>query len=210
MIANVLLVGAIGVLTPLVPGQAGGTMPGLPRPGPALPAPVLPATDPAPDITRIKSYGGTDRQVGAAIYDDVTAAESFCAKVPGDYRIDCLADRLKTIAAAIPAGTPYSGDTRAALARAAADLDRVARDSYDRARPARSFQTGGARPQASGRALRPVAAARKVAALGRSVAILEEAQTLLLRSSRTQPVAGPQIARIAAAVGSNKLLLRSA
>ncbi|MCR8723313.1 hypothetical protein [Frigidibacter sp. ROC022] len=198
-----------------------------------LAAPVLLGTSPAqaqnysdhdypgpsfvPSVTFVPTLGLTQYKqndqdtaaIGNAVYKAVTEAAAFCAALPDEtYQIDCLSERLNTIYRSMPSNTPYD-ETKAALKSAAAQLKAVVDANRDGDKSGKTFATASG-DQKTTRRIRPVAPARKAAAVAQAVAIIEETQTVLLRSSATSPEAKPQIERIAAAVGSNKVLLRSA
>lgn len=198
-----LIVGAL--LSGLGPqaAQAGGRMVD-PNPGPLFVPPLPTPADHGNDAG--------SAAVGQAVYRALTAASAFCAALPDDtYQIDCLSDQLAKIYRSMPETGPYA-ETRAALQSAAAQLRAVVEANRDGSRTAgKSFATASGDSRTS-RRLQPVAPARKAAAVAEAVAIIEQTQTVLLRSSETvaSAEARPQIERIAAAVGSNKVLLRSA
>ncbi len=138
----------------------------------------------------------------------IADASNFCASVDRSYQIDCLAERFETIAASIPANSAYAPQKQA-LQSAARRMTAVADKYWDRNGARKTYRTAGPRPQSSTRPLRPIAAAAAPAALAAARAIVAETQTVLLRSSAGQPGEAAQIEQIAAAVGSNKILLRS-
>lgn len=137
-------------------------------------------------------------------------ATAFCAGLKDHaYRIDCLSERLEFIAKAMPQQGPYA-DSRKAIEAAAKKLKSVAAKYGDPRQPRNRYAAGGKRPQTTSRPLTPIRPDAAVAANREAILIIAEAETILLRSSATQVVQGPQIQKIAAAVGSNKVLLRSA
>lgn len=145
---------------------------------------------------------------GAAV-QALNDARAFCGALDVAYRIDCLAERFAAIAAALPA-TGVDAAAKAALQAGAVKLRAVARANADPAQPRRNFAAPSMpRPQATTRPLTPVAPDRQAAAAAQAEAVLEETATLLLRSSETQPQVAVQVRSIAAAVESNKVLLRS-
>jgi hypothetical protein len=144
----------------------------------------------------------TGQRVAAAL----EAATRFCAALPdASYRIDCLADRLSTVAASMPSTGPYAA-SRKAIADAGRKLGATARKYADASNPRNRYAAGDTR---TGRPLTPVRPDAAAAANREATAIVAEAETVLLRSGATQPAAAAQIERIAAALASNKVLLRS-
>ncbi len=145
-----------------------------------------------------------------ALVRDLTTASEFCRQIgESEYVIDCLGDRLAEIAKRLPANGAYA-ESREALAAAAQKLDALVRENASNALPplrvaTRSLSGGGSQ----NRVLRAVDAANVAAVTEQAVAILQEAETLLLRSAESSQRRRVHYQRIATAVGSNKLLLRS-
>jgi hypothetical protein len=153
-----------------------------------------------------------DSALGAAAVQALEDATRFCAAVPSEYAIDCLAERLQAVARTLPTDGAL-GDSRKVLADTAARLNAVARSNADAGKPRQRFAAPSLpRPVESSRPLTPVAPAAQDEANAAAVAILDQAETLLLRSSATAVAApaAPEIERMAAAIASNKVLLRSA
>src|SRR5690606_33333112 len=122
---------------------------------------------------------------------------------------DCLAERLDWISRAMPHGGAYAEGQRA-IAAAAARLHALSGRYHDPALPRHRYAApGGPRPQANARVLTPIRPADMSAANRAASAIIAEAETVLLRSSATAGPVAPQLRDIAAAVASNKALLRS-
>lgn len=159
--------------------------------------------------------GGTATGVGAgttaAIVGTLNQATLFCRAFPqGEYVIDCLAERLDDVSRRM-AGTSGYDEVRAALDETARGLHRIARDNRSAALPPARFtgaMPGGSRITTS-RPLVAVDPARMAAALAQAVAVIGEAETMLLRSAEGSGDRAAQFRRIADAVGSNKVLLRS-
>jgi hypothetical protein len=118
-----------------------------------------------------------------------------------EYRIDCLGAGYARAAEGIPTDETFA-EARAAVADAARSLKRVAAANRAAAQP---LIEG---PASSG-PLTPVAADRLAAAEAEALAILQETTTVLLRSSATVPEAAEPYRKIAAALDSGKVLLRS-
>ncbi len=143
----------------------------------------------------------------------IAAARKFCGEMnDAAYRVDCLAERLGVVADGIPADSDYGG-VRTALRETSRKLADLARANRDRARPAARVARGGgggggATPEQTTRRLIPVSAQAAATVNRQATAILQETETLLLRSAENASQM-TQYSRIAKAVGSNKVLLRA-
>jgi hypothetical protein len=136
----------------------------------------------------------------------IRAVVVFCESLAApDYAIDCLSERLGAVAAAMPRSGDYA-EARTAIAAASRALGDLARANADPERPAARGRSGGV---TTGRPLVPVRPDRRAAANARASAILDETETLLLRSAGSD-ARQTHYASIAAALGSGKVLLRSA
>lgn len=144
----------------------------------------------------------------AVLIGNVAAAKDFCAEIAEDaYRVDCLAERFGAIANGIPDGTDY-GDVQSVLNNTSKQLAELARTNRDTALPrGKATRPNG---ESTTRALTPIAKASAPQVNARAVAILDETETLLLRSAQGSESKAQQYARIADAVGSTKVLIRSA
>lgn len=146
--------------------------------------------------------------VSAAVVNILREGQAFCAgiqRVSSEYTIDCIAERFQRAANQM-AGNPAYTDARSALTDAARKLNRIARENRDTEADTKRFTGGG---QTNARPLVPVAPARQAAANEQAIAVIEEAETVLLRSSEGTPEREAQFLQIAEAVGSNKVLLRT-
>ncbi len=124
------------------------------------------------------------------------------------YRIDCIRVYFLQLSRELPRTGDYA-PVRAALAKAAADLDVIVRQNRDPSAPLLRPRLNG-KPAAPLlppiRAVRPEAAAR---ALRQAEAVIEETATVLLRSTENSERRTAHYQQIAAAIGSTKVLLRS-
>jgi len=128
----------------------------------------------------------------------------------GEYVIDCLAERIDDVSRGMAGQRGYA-QVRAVLDETARGLNDVARANRAAAQRPTRFRTkdkGGA-VTTTNRRLVPVEGARQQAAVAQALAVIGEAETRLLRSAEDPATRGAQFQRIAAAVGSNKVLLRS-
>lgn len=145
----------------------------------------------------------------AELLGTLAAAKAFC-RATGDsaLQVDCLSERLETAAGGIPRGTDYD-EVRGVLQDTSARLKRLARQNRDPGR-GRVTVTSSANPaERTARPLTPVSAAAQAAVNQEAARILEEAATVLLRSAEAAQERQTQYAQIAAAIDSNKVLLRS-
>lgn len=137
-------------------------------------------------------------------------ADRICGFIGKEYRISCFAVTYRKLAEEIPANGDY-GETRQVLLDTSAKLDNLVRRNVDSQKPALRARlkkdNGRSNPTP------PIIAVRsdKTAQLNRQAStIVEEAETVLLRSASSDTKRAIHYQRIAAAVGSNKVLLRSA
>jgi len=206
----------LAVLTLMQPGFAGDepvdtvqpvfipplVMPDLVVPNTVTPTTALPATvAPVGEVVTPEST--------QAIITALGDAGQFCARIAlREYAVDCLSSRLATVQDSLPSTGEYA-DVKAALATASVKLNQLARQNADRALPRGIARTSGPNPQATRRALTPVDSAKLDQVNLQAIAILQEAETILLRSSQASEARRIPFQQIAAAVDSNKVLLRS-
>ncbi|PCJ07731.1 MAG: hypothetical protein COB16_09875 [Rhodobacteraceae bacterium] len=123
------------------------------------------------------------------------------------YVIDCLAERLETLEREM-SGLVGFGDARRIFRDTAAQLRAITQNNLDPNQPRARMQSRDGRLR-SARPLTAVTPARKRQAISQAVAVLAEAETQLLRSGEASSRRAVQYQQIAAALGSNKVLLRS-
>lgn len=145
----------------------------------------------------------------AVLVQGFAAMKQFCGALDANYRIDCLAERMGELASDIPDDTDYD-EVQEALKSASDRMAKLARSNRDRNLPRGKAKIPGTEGETTSRALNPVAQSALPNANKQAEAILAETQTLLLRSSDTADGKKAQYQRIADAIGSNKVLLRSA
>ena len=149
----------------------------------------------------------------AHVLQGLTAARAFCGGINDQtLNVDCLAERLAEIGEEVPDDTDYV-EVRSVLNDTAGKLSDLARANRDSGRGRITATQPGPEPGTvlaqTTRPLVPVEAASVAAVNAEAVAILEEAETILLRSADTGEQR-TQYSRIADALDSNKVLLRSA
>lgn len=158
----------------------------------------------------IRGAKGTVEMV-SSIERALDSARSFCGQLKSDqYTIDCLSDQFASIAASLPRSGKMA-DVRQVFRQTSKKLAAVA--NRNRASRAEMPRVHAAREgQLSNRTSRPLVPVRKSLqsrANAQAVAVLQEAQTQLLRSASSSASRKLHYQRIAAAIGSNKVLLRS-
>ncbi|WP_428926084.1 hypothetical protein [Marinibacterium sp. SX1] len=181
---------------------------------PLIAGPLAAQTAPGALYTVVVPAG----QFGSSAYlthvlQGLSAARAFCAALNDEtLNVDCLAERLAEIGEEVPDDTDYV-EIRSILNDTAdqlADLARTNRDSgRSRVTASQPGQEPGTIVAQTTRPLVPVRPETLAAVNSQAVAILEETETLLLRSAASGEQS-TQYARIADALDSNKVLLRSA
>lgn len=140
----------------------------------------------------------------------IASARTFCSKIDDAYVVDCLAERLGDIARQVPDGTDYEALDKV-LADTSKKLEQLARANRDSSLPrGRATQQAGEKTTTTSRPLTPVSPSSAASVNQQAEAILAEAETLLLRSGEGSKERQLQYAKLADAIGSNKVLLRSA
>ncbi len=138
----------------------------------------------------------------------IAAAKQFCSDLNDSaYRVDCLAERLALVADGIPTDSDYAevSDVLKDTSKQLADLARKNRDSTR----GRAHATQTKTNERTTRPLTPIAPASAASVNQEAIAILENTETILLRSADSSQEKRNQYAKIADAVGSNKVLLRA-
>ncbi|KIC07814.1 hypothetical protein RA19_22070 [Leisingera sp. ANG-M1] len=145
----------------------------------------------------------------AELLGTLAAAKAFCRST-GDsaLQVDCLSERLENAAAGIPQGTDYD-EVRGVLKDTSDRLKRLARQNRDPDRRRVTVASTANPAERTTRPLTPVSAAAQAEVNLQAARILEDAATVLLRSSEQAQARQNQYAQIAAAIDSNKVLLRS-
>lgn len=145
------------------------------------------------------------------VVNSLREASRYCGAIAQkSYVVDCLAERLEDVNRRMAATDGYS-DVRDALTQATRGLNQIAMQNRSATQPSARFRqtsSDGAQITTS-RKLVPVAPEKQEAAILQAIAIIEETETVLLRSAESSSARAAQFQRIAAAVGSNKVLLRS-
>ncbi|UWQ78323.1 hypothetical protein K3725_13490 [Leisingera sp. S132] len=139
----------------------------------------------------------------------LTAARAFCGST-GDssLQVDCLSERLEAAVGGIPKGSDYE-EVREVLQDTSQQLKRLARQNRDPNRGRVTVTSSTDPAQTTNRPLTPVSDAALAAVNQEAARILDDAATVLLRSAEAAQERQTQYAQIAAAIDSNKVLLRS-
>lgn len=144
------------------------------------------------------------------IVKELGNATSFCGSLDDAYSVDCLANQYEQIAKTLPNRGDYV-PIKKQLISAAEELAALARENQDPVLPVIRPKSKSKSPKGkTTRALVPVRKARIAAVKKAAVKVLEETQTILLRSAENSRRRKISYTKISAAIGSNKVLLRSA
>jgi len=143
----------------------------------------------------------------SSIVRNIQAVRDECARYDPVYRIDCLRRGLKEVASRIPNVGDYQ-QARQIISRAASKLGGIQARNADASQP-QMRSRGNARFKRQ-RTLTAVKRENLRQAMQQAVAVIAEAETLLLRSAENSEKRYSHYQQIAAAVGSTKVLLRSA
>lgn len=151
----------------------------------------------------------TDAQTEAFVAQIQQIGE-ICEATPVEYQIGCFAAMYRELAADIPANGDYA-EVKEILEDAARDLTALTRANRDKAKPkVRVSATKSGGQTVTTPPITPVKPETIVPLRQAAANILEEAETKLLRAASSDAKRAIHYQKIAAAVGSNKVLLRSA
>lgn len=145
----------------------------------------------------------------AQIVTQLNQIQILCENMGDEYRVACFSRSYRELAREIPANGDYA-EVKKALNDAADKLEALARNNLDRTKPPlRARMTTSSGQTVSTPPIPAVRADRAPQINQQAAAIVEEAETVLLRSASSDARRAIHYQRIAAAVGSNKVLLRS-
>ncbi len=145
--------------------------------------------------------------VTTAVVAQISTASAACEAVGAAYRTDCLAKELKALVKILPAQGEYAA-AREALVTASDELAKLSRQNRDYSQPRLQITV----PSDSETKRRPVAAVKQETVAetnAKALAILEDTTTVLLRSAEGNNDVALHYQRIAQALNSSKVLLRS-
>lgn len=163
------------------------------------------------DVRTVISPLTPDIDPTAAITQRLRNVERICETMGDEYKVACFAVSYKDLARAIKQsnGDPEIGKT---LSEAADKLDALVRSNLDSQKPplrAHLDSPSGSRLITTA-PMRAVKQAQTAEIQRKAANILEEAETVLLRSATSVgPTRSLSFQRVAAAIDSNKVLLRS-
>ncbi len=144
----------------------------------------------------------------AVVVSGLAAAKQFCRALDEAYRIDCLAERFDVLSQGIPKDSDYA-EVQRVLKTASNQMASLARSNRSQALP-RGKATRPGSTETTTRPLTPTSRTSAVQVNKQARAILAQTETLLLRSGAGSKSKSLQYAKIARAIGSNKVLLRTA
>ncbi|MFT4962472.1 MAG: hypothetical protein ACI92Z_003571 [Paracoccaceae bacterium] len=160
-------------------------------------------------VTPSGAQTGLNPQTTAAVVSSLNQATAFCSGLKsGEYVVDCLAERLETISRQY-AGIQGYDKALQAIVDAAEQLNQIARDNRSSTQRRARFKSQTLGGPSTSRPLTPVESAKMNTAIADALVVIEETETLLLRSADTSVEQAAQFQQIAEAIGSNKVLLRS-
>ena len=143
------------------------------------------------------------------IIDEINAGSAFCKQLlHQEYMIDCLSDRLQSVADGLSAVGEYS-EVRRALEDAAQKLHALAVDNASVDLAQQVARTTGKGGRTSSRPLTAVSAANLAGVNAQATAIINSTELVLLRSSANSERRRVAFAQVAQVVDSTKVLLRS-
>lgn len=143
------------------------------------------------------------------VVSSIETGIEHCGQYTDVWRIDCISDELERMALKMPKTTEYSRAKSEILA-ASAKLRALAQANADPKQPPvrRAAKVGDTRRTTS-RPIVAVAPSRVVATNLAADAVISELSTTLLRSSGNSASTARELTRVAQAVDSTKVLLRS-
>ncbi|MEW2912596.1 hypothetical protein [Leisingera sp. JC11] len=145
--------------------------------------------------------------VTSTVVAQISTSSAACEAVGAAYRTDCLAKELKALVKKLPAHGEYAV-AREALATASDELTSLSRQNRDYSQP-RLRITVQADSETVRRPVSAVKQERVAETNAKALAVLEETTTVLLRSAEGNNDVALHYQRIAQALNSSKVLLRS-
>lgn len=143
------------------------------------------------------------------VTDLIARGVRFCNALQQDaYKIDCLAYAYWEVAQDLPTTGDY-GTVRQTLETTADRLTQIARANRAPDLPVSKARRGGNDPKTTSRALTPVTPARLPQATAQASAVIQEAQTTLLRATGNSDRRRAQYQKISTAMETGTVLLRA-
>lgn len=177
---------------------------------PSTPSPTSPTSPPSRDdrdTVRPTSNEPLSDKATGAIVETIDRGMDLCERLPWDYRLDCLYHIIDRAAKRTPNSRDYA-PVKQALSEAARDLDRLRDKHANNKGDRKGFRSADGRVSVP--TLTPIKPESRAQVTRATDRIIEEAQTVLLRSAGDDPEELAQFTRVVQAVESSKLLLRSA
>ena len=143
-----------------------------------------------------------------SVVSSIDAARNYCKLIASAYAIDCVAERLGELAKELEGQDGFE-DVQAVLEATSLKLNGIARQNRSSEKDPARFSSNEKPPVKTTRRLIPVDDAKLESAASQAIMVIAEAETLLLRSAEESTERSIQYQRIASALGSNKVLLRS-
>lgn len=148
----------------------------------------------------------------AATVDSITTtlsrSNTVCSQLPVQYQVDCLSVYYRKALAETPRDREFA-EVRTVLRDTANKLDKLARANRDTTQPRLKVRPATGPDTIKTGPITAVKPETVEATRATALAIIEEAETLLLRSAETRAEGQNEFAQIAEAIGSTKVLLRS-
>jgi hypothetical protein len=143
------------------------------------------------------------------VVSSIETGIEHCGQYTDVWRVDCISDELERMARKMPKAAEYSR-AKSELLAASARLRALAQQNADPKQPPirRTAKVGKTR-RTTTRPITAVAPARVVATNLAADAVISELSTTLLRSSGNSASTARELTRVAQAVDSTKVLLRS-
>lgn len=151
--------------------------------------------------------GLTDERT-AAITDALEEVARRCQLLPEEYRIDCLGKGYSQVASEIPQVADYQ-PVRDELARAGRRMQEIVLRNLDRAKQERELPKTPRDTRNYNWASKPVQVEKLAEATREAVAVVEEAQTRLLRSAENSARRRIHYQRVSRSLGASRRILRS-
>lgn len=149
-------------------------------------------------------------EITTEIVVQISQIGQICDAVDDAYQVSCFSRMYRELAEDLSSRGDYA-ETKEILLDTADKLDRIVRKDRDRSKPpVRATLTT---PTGAEKTTPPIVAVKPEAvqtARAEAAEVMAEAETVLLRSASSDSKRAIHYQRIAAAVGSNKVLLRSA
>lgn len=152
--------------------------------------------------TLIAFSGGLTSNVVRSV-DNV---KRVCGSVPSEYRISCLGNGLKSVAASMPSNPDYR-DARAAISKAGSNLQKIAKQNIDKKKPV--LEPKAAKKWRGKSKFTAVQKSKLKTATAKASSVIKEAETRLLRSAESSKRRRTHYTRIAKSVGNTRRILRS-